>query len=182
MNQWLEDVLDKPPREKAIYLGGACLAIWAIAWVLLLGGRWDRLATLGREAGEDQKRLAQLEVKAADLDRVRQAVRDLDRELSLALARLPDRKEIPALLNTVSELASESGLRITKFRQLDERTEVYYAEVPVELKMRGTFHQVASFFERHRHLPQAPLDCGERHRGRGIVPGDHVPVPRREGA
>jgi len=148
MNEWLEELLDKPPRQKALVLAGISLAVWVLGWMLLIGGQWGHLAQLRKEASDDQERLAKLETRAGDLENVRKQVRELDRELSAALARLPDRKEIPDLLNTVSELASEAGLRITKFRQLDERMQDYYAEVPVELSMVGSFHQVAAFFDR----------------------------------
>jgi type IV pilus assembly protein PilO len=148
MNEWLEELLDKPPRQKALVLAGLSLVVWVLGWMLLIGGQWGHLAKLRKEAGEDRERLVKLEARAGDLENVRKQVRELDRELSAALARLPDRKEIPDLLNTVSELASEAGLRITKFRQLDERMQDYYAEVPVELSMVGTFHEVAAFFDR----------------------------------
>jgi type IV pilus assembly protein PilO len=148
MMEWFEDLLDKPPRQKAMVLALGCLLLWALAWVTVIGGQWDRLAALRAEAQADEQRLQDLEKKAANLEKVREQVRQLDREISAALARLPDRKEIPDLLNTVSEMASESGLRITKFRQLDERLQDYYAEVPVELSMVGSFHQMAAFFDR----------------------------------
>jgi type IV pilus assembly protein PilO len=143
--------------------------------VLLLGGPWDRLTQLRREAHSDRERLAKLETKAGDLQGVRQKVRELDRELSAVLARLPDRKEIPDLLNTVSELASQSGLRITKFRQLDERLQDYYAEVPVELSMVGTYHQVAAFFDRIPRLSRLINVTGITMR-RPVSAGDTVQI------
>jgi type IV pilus assembly protein PilO len=146
MNEWLEDLFDKPLQQKLLYLGGLSIAVWGLMWVLFLGGQWSRLATIDEEATAERERLVSLQEKANNLETVRLAVNELDRELSAALARLPDRKEIPNLLNGLSELASAAGLRITKFRQLDEVLRDYYAEVPVELSMQGSFHQVASFF------------------------------------
>lgn len=148
MNEWLEDLFDKPRGQKTLYLVGLSLVVWVVLWVLFLGGQWGRLSEIRAEAQADRERLETLQAKAQNLEAVRKVVSQLDRELSAALARLPDRKEIPDLLNNISELASASGLRITKFRQLDERLRDYYAEVPVELSMRGSFHQVASFFAR----------------------------------
>ena len=148
MTEWLEDLLDKSPRQKALYLGAASLVLWALGWVFVIGGQWNRLSQLSAEAHADQERLVSLQAKADDLENVRAAVRQLDREISSVLARLPDRKEIPDLLNNISGIASQSGLRITKFRQLDERLQDYYAEVPVELSMVGTFHEMAAFFDR----------------------------------
>jgi len=148
MNEWLEDLFDKPRKQKVFYLAGACIVVWVLMWVLFLGGQWGRLSGLTTEVKVDREKLASLKAKAENLGALRKAVSELDRELSAALARLPDRKEIPDLLNNLSELASASGLLITKFRQLDEQLRDYYAEVPVELNMSGSFHQVASFFAR----------------------------------
>ncbi len=148
MNEWLEDLFDRPRQQKLLYLAGLSLATWALMWALFVGRQWGRLSQIDTEATAERERLVSLQEKASNLEAVRKAVSELDRELSAALARLPDRKEIPDLLNGLSELASASGLRITKFRQLDEVLRDYYAEVPVELSMQGSFHQVAAFFAR----------------------------------
>ncbi len=171
MTEWLEDLLDKPPRQKAFLLAFASLVLWGFGWVTVIGGQWDRLAQLSTEAQADEERLRSLEAKAANLDKVREQVRQLDRDISAALARLPDRKEIPDLLNTVSEIASESGLRITKFRQLDERLQDYYAEVPVEVSMVGSFHQMAAFFDRVPRLNRLINVTGISMRRPSVVAG-----------
>jgi type IV pilus assembly protein PilO len=148
VKEWLEDILDKPPQQKLLYLLGASALVWVVAWTLMLGGQWGRYSQLRQEAQAEQEKLADLQAKASNLKAVQEEVRQLDRELRAALARLPDRKEIPDLLNSLSELASTSGLLITKFRQLEEMPRDYYAEVPVELSMRGSFHQMAAFFDK----------------------------------
>jgi len=148
MNEWLEDLFDKPREQKILYLVGVSVVIWVLLWMFLLSGQWGRVSKVRAEAKADRERLTELQVKADNLESVRKMVKQLDRELSAALARLPDRKEIPNLLNNLSELASASGLQITKFRQLNEQLKDYYAEVPVELSMKGSFHQVAGFFWR----------------------------------
>ncbi len=78
----------------------------------------------------------------------RERVRELGAQLLLAEARLPDQKEIPDLLSTVSSAGRESGLEILLFRQKAERFQDFYAEVPVEVLVRGNYHQVATFFDR----------------------------------
>jgi type IV pilus assembly protein PilO len=75
-------------------------------------------------------------------------VRELSAQLRLAEARLPDQKEIPDLLSAVSSAGRESGLEILLFRQKPERFQDFYAEVPVEVLVRGNYHQVATFFDR----------------------------------
>jgi type IV pilus assembly protein PilO len=175
MNEWIEDLLDKPLQQKILYLTGASIVIWFVLWTVLLGGQWSRLSQLSEELGNDRERLASMQAKAANLEAVRAQVSELDRELSAALARLPDRKEIPNLLNNLSELANASGLRITKFRQLDELPRDYYAEVPVELSMQGSFHQVAAFFSRVPRLSRL-INMSSISMKRPAVFGDAVQV------
>src|SRR6185436_2667370 len=48
----------------------------------------------------------------------------------------------------ISSAGRESGLEILLFRQKPERFQDFYAEVPVDVLVRGNYHQVATFFDR----------------------------------
>jgi type IV pilus assembly protein PilO len=148
VNQWIEDLLDRSARDKVLYLAGAVLLVFAAGYATLLRGQWARYSAVSSELRASRQRVEEFTAKGSNLGALRQSVHKLDLELQAALARLPDRKEIPDLLNNLSELASASGLLITKFKQREERVQEYYAEVPVELSMRGSFHQVAAFFDK----------------------------------
>jgi len=66
--------------------------------------------------------------------------------------QLPESKEIPDLLRQVSNMGRDSGLEITLFRQQGENIKELYADVPVEMAVRGGYHQLALFFEKVRQL------------------------------
>jgi len=66
--------------------------------------------------------------------------------------QLPESKEIPDLLRQVSNMGRDSGLEITLFRQQGENIKELYADVPVEMAVRGGYHQLALFFEKVRKL------------------------------
>lgn len=78
----------------------------------------------------------------------------LDGDLRAAVAQLPDTKEIPELLSAVSSLGIESGLEIVQFKQREEEYADFYARVPVDIVVRGTFHQVVSFFDKVGRMPR----------------------------
>jgi type IV pilus assembly protein PilO len=71
----------------------------------------------------------------------------LDTELKLAVAQLPDKREIADLLSGISAKAQESGLDILVFRPRPEALQDFYAEVPVDITVKGNFHNTVSFFE-----------------------------------
>ena len=86
-------------------------------------------------------------VEAEQMPDRKKDVEELDRQLKMAITRLPDEKEIPELLSSISNLGRDSGLDILVFRQKPEAYQEFYAEVPVEMQVRGGYHQVAQFLD-----------------------------------
>jgi len=94
----------------------------------------------------EKKRVAQdPKVFEAKLESVR-------KDLEIKKAQLPDKKEIPQLLTTISSLGKESGLNFILFRPKPESPKEFYSEIPVEIKVEGGYHEVAGFFSRVGNL------------------------------
>jgi len=148
MNELLERFFALTPRMRfASYVGVALLLAlfyWNFSYSpnsMVLNERRARLEDLLTQRQTKERQIAQLE-------RLRQEVKVLDAKLKEAIAQLPDQKEIPDLLSTVSSLGRESGLDILLFRQRPEVLRDFYAEVPVEMLMKGTYAQLSEFFDR----------------------------------
>jgi type IV pilus assembly protein PilO len=152
MNDLLERILDLPPRQRVLLLvGGVALLFFGYAYFLY----WPRSALID----DKEQRKAELTLDrdrkktlVGNLERTRKEVAQLDGDLRMAVAQLPDTKEIPDLLSSISSLGRESGLEILQFRQRPEKFEEFYAEVPVDIIVRGTYHQVAAFFDKVGHM------------------------------
>ena len=63
------------------------------------------------------------------------------------MVELPVRKEILDLFASISNKVKESGLDILIFRPRAENIQEFYAEIPVDIVVRGGFHNVATFFD-----------------------------------
>ena len=83
---------------------------------------------------------------------VAKELRELAASVKEAEARLPDEREIADLLSSVAGSARAVGLDITLFRQKPETYSNFYANVPVEMTMRGTYHELAQFLDRVRQM------------------------------
>jgi type IV pilus assembly protein PilO len=94
-----------------------------------------------RAIAEDQKRFQ------ADSTRLRE-------EVESAMAQLPTSKEIPSLLANISNLGKEAGLEFILFRPAPEVTQEFLALIPVEIKVKGTYTDVAIFFDRVSKMPR----------------------------
>ncbi len=69
-------------------------------------------------------------------------------EFQKALLLLPDSREIPGLLTSISMMGNESGLEFLLFKPNPEVQKEFYAEIPVEIIVIGPYHNVAVFFDK----------------------------------
>jgi type IV pilus assembly protein PilO len=152
MNQLLERILELPPRQRILLLvGSVALLFFAYAY-LVYSPRSAAIAQKERTQSDLLRERDRKAALAADLGRARAEVSKLNGDLRAAIAQLPDTKEIPDLLSNVSSLGRESGLEIIQFKQRPEQFEDFYAAVPVDILVRGTYSQVATFFDKVSRL------------------------------
>lgn len=148
MNDLFDRVMDMPVRQRVLLLVGSVFLLFFLYGYLLYLPRTA-------EIDEKQENLVALEkdrdrkqALVSNLPQLRQEVADLNAALKKAVSQLPDTKEIPDLLSGISAVARESGLEIQQFRQKAETYQDFYAEVPVEILVKGTYWQVEQFFKK----------------------------------
>jgi type IV pilus assembly protein PilO len=147
MNELLDRLFELPPRQRLLLLAGSVGVLLFAYMYFLYWPRSEQITQLEQQRDQvrlDRDRKAKM---LANLDETRKQVADLEAELKMAVAQLPDTKEIPDLLSTVSSLGRESGLEIIQFKQRPEQYEEFYAVVPVDIAVRGTYNQIASFLD-----------------------------------
>ncbi|MCB0343557.1 MAG: type 4a pilus biogenesis protein PilO [Bdellovibrionales bacterium] len=155
MNENVEAVLEMPLLHKAAALIGMVVIILGGYWGLFYSGSAAELEKISKKVeGPNGLRfqVAQQRGIAANLDQYTEEVEKLEIELKKALLELPDKQEIDSLLAKVSSVGQDAGLEIRLFKPKDEAKKDYYAEVPVEMEVYGSFHQVATFFDEVGHL------------------------------
>jgi len=147
MNEYIDRIFELPPRQRLLLLVGGIVLILFVYWYFLFSPRSEQITELEaqrEQVRQDRDRKAKL---LANMEDTRKEVVQLEGDLKMAVAQLPDTKEIPDLLSTVSSLGRESGLEIIQFKQRPEQYEDFYAVVPVDIVVRGTYNQVASFVD-----------------------------------
>lgn len=147
MNATLEKILDRPKGQKLGILVGLIILISAAFYSFLYSPQADEIAKLNEsiEAAQNEKSIKQK--RAANLPKLQKELSELDVRLREAIAQLPSKKEIADLLSSIATKAQESGLEINLFRPRPENYKDFYAEIPVEMSIKGTFHNVIMFFD-----------------------------------
>jgi type IV pilus assembly protein PilO len=148
VNEFFEYLQNLEPSRKIALAVIAPLLLLLAYYFVVVSPRTTRTAELETHIDEMLQERDSKTFEAAQMPERQKDVEQLDKQLKLALTRLPDEKEIPELLSSISNLGRDSGLDILVFRQLPETYQEFYAEVPVEMQVRGNYHQVAQFLDR----------------------------------
>ncbi len=147
MNQILDNILERSKAQKFAILGVIIILLAALYYSFLYSPQADEIAKLADsvEIARNEKSLKAQ--KAANLAGLRRDLQQLDAELKKAVAQLPEKREIPDLLRNISTKAQQSGLDILVFRPRAENYQDFYAEIPVDITVKGNFHNTVSFFD-----------------------------------
>jgi type IV pilus assembly protein PilO len=147
LNQLLDNILERPKAQKIGILGVTIILIVGLYYSFLYIPRSDEIAKLvdSVEIARNEKMVKAQ--KAANLPRLRKDLQQLDAELKKAVAQLPDKREIADLLSTISAKAQRAGLVVLLFRPRAENYQEFYAEVPVDISVKGNFRNTVSFFD-----------------------------------
>jgi len=85
---------------------------------------------------------------AKKLPEFRSQVGELEARLENLRAVLPEEKDAADLLNRMQTVASQSSLTIKGFKPGATITKQLHAEWPISLELEGTYHNLATFFDR----------------------------------
>jgi type IV pilus assembly protein PilO len=92
--------------------------------------------------------------KAANLDAYRAQLDEIGRSFGAMLRQLPDKTEIPNLLVDISQTGLGAGLQEELFQPLDEVRRDFYAEKPIKIRLRGSYHDFGRFVSDIAALPR----------------------------
>jgi len=102
--------------------------------------------TAKRQTAEKHKQIA------AKLDVFKAQVSDLDARLHVLLRELPESREIPGMIRQISDVGVRTGLQISLIKPQPEQRKEFYAEIPIQVRVKGQYHAVGRFLDDLVHL------------------------------
>ncbi len=150
----LETIVKLPTSRKILILGVLAAVIIGLYIYLIYLPNRDLLIKKKAEEQALANQVRELRIVAANMKRFQAEAAKLREELKQALTQLPTSKEIPTLLSNISQLGKEAGLEFLVFKPAPEVSKEFYSEIPVEIRVRGTYHNVALFFDKVGKLPR----------------------------
>jgi len=141
-----------PIKAGAIVL--SCILLIA-AWVYF--DTLDQKDVLEAEEVKELSLKKSFEVKqqkAANLDPYKKQLVEMKEQFGAMLQQLPNRTEVAELLVDVSQAGLASGLEFTLFQPMGEGKRDFYAEKPIKISVKGTYHEFGEFVSNLAALPR----------------------------
>ena len=167
LSETLDTIKNFDPNQLEFSNAGIWPApVKAIVLLLIFGlvmgaGYWffikDLYAQVERAADTEQELRAEYEEKAhrvANLDRYKVQMAEMEETFGALVRQLPSDTEVPGLLEDITNTALGNGLDMEEFALQDEVEQDFYVELPINIQVRGTYHELGSFVSSVAGLPR----------------------------
>lgn len=135
--------------------------ILVVCGMVLFAGFWFLIQGELEEYGAAQKteeglRETYLNKKALaiNLPVYREQMEEMEQTFGSLLRQLPNTTEVPDLLVDITQAGLGRGLEFTLFRPEKEQPKDFYAEMPISVEVRGSYHELAQFVSDVAALPR----------------------------
>jgi len=105
----------------------------------------DRYNDLQDEQDKLKTSFEEKQQQAALIDEYRDQMKQMRTRFGTLLKQLPEDTEVPGLVEDVSRQALSSGLELSSIKLQPEQQQDFYAELPMEISVKGGYHQLATF-------------------------------------
>ena len=143
-----------PMPVKAALIAVVCIIVLALGYFL---DTQKQLETLERNRSEEttlKKEFESKQAKAANLDAYKKQMEEMKQSFGAMLRQLPSKTEVEDLLVDISQTGLASGIEFQLFKPEAETKIDFYAELPITMKMSGSYHEFGRFVSGIAALPR----------------------------
>ncbi len=132
---------------------GVKFVCYLLLLLVIIAAGWHFYATdkqnaMKKEISKEKNLKAVYQEKAfqvANLEALRKQMEDVEERFSELKKQLPTEKEVPGLLDDITLLGRDSGLEIGSIALQPERKQEFYIELPIQINVSGSYHQLGQF-------------------------------------
>ena len=131
---------------KLLVLVAILVAIPVVGYFLVWQGQMEELDKGIAQEETLKKDYVAKKTQAVNLDLLKQQLREIDTQFGALLKQLPNKAQMDALLVDINQAALSRGLQVDLFKPApSESQKEFYAELPIEMKLEGAYHDLGAF-------------------------------------
>lgn len=131
-----------------------CGAVVAAGYFLDVKDQYAQLEKIKRTEIDLKQDFEAKQAKAANLENYKQQLAEMQESFGAMLRQLPDKTEVADLLVDVSQTGLAAGLEFQLFQPQSEVPKDFYAELPINIRVTGLYHQFGEFIGGLASLPR----------------------------
>jgi type IV pilus assembly protein PilO len=141
------------PRDIGIWPAPAKYGAMFLLLLLLLAAaayfgwypQYDDLESKRKQELSLREQFSAKKAKAINLDLYVQQLKEVEQQFGAMLRQLPSKSEMDSLLQDINQAGLGRGLQFELFKPNSERIQDFYAELPVNVRLTGNYHDVGAF-------------------------------------
>ncbi len=134
-----------PAPAKLFVLVFLFLLLVFFAWYLGWSAQQEELEVKRRQETTLRQEYSNKKAQAINLDLHIQQLKQVEEQFGSLLRQLPGKSEMDALLSDINQAGLGRGLQFELFKPSGERQQEFYAELPVEIRVTGNYHDIGAF-------------------------------------
>ncbi len=134
-----------PVVPKVVILTGLFVALFGAAYWFGWRVQYEELEGKQQEEAKLKDEWIAKKKQAINLDAHRKQLVEIDQKFGALLKQLPNKTEMESLLIDINQAGLGRGLQFVLFKPGGEVRRDFYAELPIQLKLTGNYHDLGSF-------------------------------------
>lgn len=143
-----------PVLPRALCGVGVLLAVLALGWFFYWDAQLEELSQGERREQELREAYKSKVQQAVNLDALRKQKEQVGEYVATLEKQLPSKAEMDALLSDINQAGLGRGLQFELFKPGQVVVKDYYAELPIDIKIAGNYHDVGAFTSDIANLPR----------------------------
>jgi type IV pilus assembly protein PilO len=150
----LSNIGSWPIAIKGVLIAIVAVGVLALGYFVDIQAQQENLDRITIEEKRLKEDFERKQAKAANLDAYKAQMVEMEDSFGAMIRQLPSKTEVEDLLVDISQTGLASGIEFQLFKPLKEKHIEFYAELPITLKMTGTYHQFGEFASGIAALPR----------------------------
>lgn len=153
----INDIASWPVLAKSMLIAFVCALIGGAGYYMLIA---DSIKQLDQTRQQEIELKSQFEVRASQassLTAYREQMIQLEEMLKNQLKQLPNKNEVAGLLDDISYIATNNGLKLLRINWEPEIKREFYTELPMRIDLSGQYNQLGQFSADIAALPRIVL-------------------------
>jgi type IV pilus assembly protein PilO len=134
-----------PLAPRLLCAAGVMAAVVALGYFAYWSGQFEEQETLAQQEQTLRDAYKSKMAQAINLDALEAQQQQVNRYVERLEKQLPSKAEMAALLSDINQAGLGRGLQFELFKPGQVVVKDYYAELPIDIKVTGSYHDIGEF-------------------------------------